>query len=76
MVMSTLKETRDLPLVCYVKRSIKSNEFAILYDVSMPKNSPFPYDNYRELAEAAEFAGFGRRPWSSTCFPLLAEVRV
>ena len=48
--MSSLKETPDLLLVSCVKGIINANEFAILYDVNMSKNPPFPYDNYEEFS--------------------------
>ena len=38
-VMSSLKETRYLLLVSFIKRVTKANEFAILYDVTISDSS-------------------------------------
>ena len=43
-----MKETQDLLWFPY--RVTKANEFAILYNVNMSKDPPFPFDNYEEFS--------------------------
>ena len=74
--MASLKETRDLLLVSYVKGVIKANEFAILYDVNMSKNPLFPYDNYEEfsLDHFSEEKCIAEFRVEKNYFPVLADA--